>query len=290
MRLHDDEVAVDADLVRSLLAEQHPSLAGLPLRELRTTGTVNHIFRLGDDALVRLPRSPQWADGILREARLLPTVARAVSLVVPQPLALGRPTARYPLPWAVYRWVEGVPYADGLVEEVAAAHALAGFVGELRALDPVGVEPTGRRPLRELDEATRTALRASEDEVDTADALRAWDRALQAPPWDGIPRWVHTDLLRPNLLVHEGRLHAVLDFGAVGVGDPAQDVVPAWAVFGPDGRHAFRTRLGVGDGDGERARGYALHPAALIIPYYRRSNPGFVATAVRTVEQVLADR
>lgn len=114
-----------------------------------------------------------------------------------------------------------------------------------------------------------------------------WDRALGSAPWDGLPAWVHTDLLRPNLLVDAGRLRAVIDFGEVG--DPAHDVAAAWTVLRPEGRQAYRSLLDVDDATWERARGYALHQAALIIPYYRTSSPAFVATAVRTVEQVLSD-
>ena len=102
----------------------------------------------------------------------------------------------------------------------------------------------------------------------------------------GAPAWIHTDLLRPNLLVGDGRLRAVIDFG--GMGDPAADVVPAWSVFGAAGRAVYRDALAVDDGTWERARGYALHQA-MIIPYYAETNPDFVAVAARTVEQVLAD-
>ena len=87
----------------------------------------------------------------------------------------------------------------------------------------------------------------------------------------------------------DGRLRAVIDFGGVGLGDPATDVIPAWAVFGPAGRAAFRDALAVDDGTWNRARGIALHQAAALIPYYAVSNPTFAALGQRTVEQVLAD-
>jgi aminoglycoside phosphotransferase (APT) family kinase protein len=119
--------------------------------------------------------------------------------------------------------------------------------------------------------------------------LAAWSRALEAPPWDGPPVWIHTDLIRPNLLARQGRLDAVLDFGGAGVGDPAGDGIAAWSVFGPLGRRVYREALDLDDGEWERARGYALHQALLIVPYYRRTHPDFAASAMRTIGQVLAD-
>ena len=105
----------------------------------------------------------------------------------------------------------------------------------------------------------------------------------------GTPVWIHCDLLRPNLLVRDGRLSAVIDFGGIGAGDPATDVSPAWAVFDAPGRAAFRDALGVDDDTWARARGIALHQAALIVPYYAKTNPGFSALARRTIAQVLED-
>jgi aminoglycoside phosphotransferase (APT) family kinase protein len=198
--------------------------------------------------------------------------------------------SEYPFPWAVYRWIDGHPYADELVgDERQAARDLARFVTALRTADPAGAPRAGRRPLRELDAGIRAAIGASRDVVDADAATAAWECALQAPAWEGTPVWIHADLLRPNLLVDGGRLCAVIDFGAAGAGDPAADVIAAWSVFGPAGREVFRTALGVDDGTWNRARGFALHQAALIIPYYPETNPGFVALAKRTVEQVLAD-
>jgi len=206
-------------------------------------------------------------------------------------VARGHPASRYPFPWAIYRWIDGQPYTDELVEdEHGAASDLARFVGELRRVNPVAEAPRGgRKPLRELDAVTREAIQSSRDVIDGNAATAAWERALEAPAWDGAPVWIHADLLRPNLLVDGGRLRAVIDFGSAGVGDPAADVIAAWSVFNRGGRGTFRTVLGVDDGTWNRARGYALHQAALIIPYYIQTNPGFAAMAKRTIEEVLAD-
>jgi len=294
MTLHDGELPIDAALVARLLAEQLPAYAGLPLRAWPSTGTVHALFRLGDALVVRLPRLARWSAALEQEAAWLPRLAPHLSLGVPEAVALGRPTAAYPSAWAVHRWRVGAPYGTApLADESAAAAALAGFVRELRAIDPRGGPPAGRAPLAELDAETRAAIEAARALIDADAAQAAWRRALGAPAWDGAASWIHGDLMRPNLLVVDGRLDAVIDFGAVGVGDPAMDLVAAWSVFGRAGRAAFRRALhgvpGVDAGTWARARGYALHQAALIVPYYASSNPAFAAEGVRIVAEVLDD-
>jgi aminoglycoside phosphotransferase (APT) family kinase protein len=290
MKMHDGEVGIDAGLVRRLVDGQFPRLASLPVSAVQSTGTVNAIYRLGDHLCARLPRVQEYAGDLEDELRWLPWLAPQLSLRVPEPVATGHPAGGYPFPWAIYRWIDGQPYADELVEdERQAAIDLARFVAELRAIDPAGAPRAGRRPLRELDDATRTAIESSRSVID-ADAVAAvWERALEAPAWEGTPVWIHTDLLRPNLLAGGGRLSAVIDFGGAGIGDPAADVIAAWSVFGPAGRETFRGALDVDDGTWNRARGFALHQAAMIIPYYPETNPGFVALAKRTLDEVLAD-
>ena len=289
--MHEAELAVETEVVRRLVADQLPQLASLPVRPVASTGTVNAVFRLGEALCVRLPRVPAWAVSLDREREWLPRLGAAgLPLEIPVPVHHGRPGAGYPLPWMVLEWIEGLPYADGLVDdECRAAQDLAGFVRALRGLDPSRAPLAGRRPLLELDGQTREAIRASADLLDAPACLAAWDRALRSPVWDRRPAWIHGDLLRPNLLVRDGRLRAVIDFGGVGAGDPATDVVPSWSVFDRAGRAAYRDALDVDDGTWERARGIALHQAALIVPYYRDTNPAFTAVALRTVREVLAD-
>ncbi len=288
--MHKDEIAIDIALVRRLLGEQFPHLADYSATLVQSTGTVNAIYRVGADLCVRLPRREEWAESIYNEWSWLPKLAPFVSLEVPRPVGLGKPTDGYPCPWALYRWIEGVPYEADLVnDERQTACDLADFILELRKIDKEGAPPGGRRPLIELDAATRSAIASAIGLIDSEAVSAAWSRSLEAPPWDGNPVWIHGDLLKSNLLVRDGRLSAILDFGGAGIGDPAADVVPAWSVFNLDGREAFREALNVDDGTWSRARGYALHQAIMIIPYYRRTNPGFVTMAKRTVAEVQGD-
>jgi aminoglycoside phosphotransferase (APT) family kinase protein len=289
--MHDGEAEIDVALVRRLVGAQFPGLAGLQVREVSSTGTVNAIYRLGDQLGARLPRLPRYVASLEREWRWLPVLAPGLTMRVPEPVALGQPTAEYPFTWMIYRWIDGHPYADQLIDdERQAARDLARFVSEIRRIALAADAPAGgRRPLAQLDAGTRTSIAEAADVIDRAAARAAWEAALRSPAWDGRPVWIHADLLRPNLLVAGGRIRAVIDFGGAGAGDPATDVIPAWAVFGPAGRAAFREALDVDDGTWRRARGIALHQAAALIPYYAVSNPAFAALGRRTVEQVIAD-
>jgi len=280
--MHVGEVPIDRALVERLVATQYPELAREPVREVRSIGTVNAIYRVGEEHCARLPRLPEWADALRRECAWLPWLAPRLTLRQPEPVFLGEPADEYPLPWAIFRWLEGEPYGS-VWDERPEAETLGRFVAGLHALPvPADAPRGGRAPLAELDDVTRAALESDA-------SVAAWDRALEAPVWDGVPTWAHNDLLAPNLLTYNGALEAVIDWGSLGVGDPAQDLVPAWAIFSPLGRRLFRKQVDVDDGTWERGRGYALHQAALIIPYYRTSNPAFTAMAERTVAEIIRE-
>ncbi|KAM3099831.1 aminoglycoside phosphotransferase family protein [Phormidesmis sp. 146-12] len=290
MKMHEGEVDIDEFLVKRLVAAQFPQFAKLPIHPIQSTGTVNAIYRLGNHLCARFPLLESWARDIEKEWDWLPKLAPHLSLHVPEPVAKGQPTGEYPFPWAIYRWIEGHSYRDDLIQdERQAAADLAQFLIELRCIDPLGAPRTGRRPLRELNAVTCAAIEASRGVIDSNAVALAWKSALETPLWDGRPVWIHTDLLRSNLLVKGGRLWAVIDFGGIGVGDPAADIIAAWSVFNPIGRSVFRAALDVDDDTWNRARGYALHQAVLIIPYYAETNPGLVTLAERTIKEVLTD-
>jgi aminoglycoside phosphotransferase (APT) family kinase protein len=289
--VHADEVMVDDDLVHALLVEQYPEWADLPLKRMASTGTDNAIYRVGDDLGLRLPRI-DWAVGqIGKEHEWLPRLAPRLPTPVPEPVSLGEPGRGYPFPWLVYRWLDGTDaIADDRLEWCGLARQVAQFVLALQAIDTTGAPPSGARggPLQAVDDVTRRALAALDEEIDVQAASAVWDAALAAEGWTGAPVWVHGDLLPGNVLVANGSLAGIIDWSAAGVGDPACELMLVWAMPAP-ARVAYREALGVDDATWARGRGWALQQAALFIPYYARTIPDGVAAARRRLTTILRD-
>lgn len=289
--MHADEVDTDADLVGRLLAGQFPHWAGRGIEPVASTGTDNALYRLGDDMVVRLPRIHWAVDAVAKEQRWLPTLAPALPVAIPTPLGSGRPAEGYPYPWSVYRWLEGQnPVADELDDATSLAGEVARFVVALRHIDPSGAPAAERGgPLVDRDAPTRKAIVALKGMIDTTTADAAWTDALRVPAWSGPSVWIHGDLQSGNLLTVDGRLGAVIDFGGLGVGDPACDLIVAWNLFSGRARQHFRDAVGADEQTWARGRGWALSIALIALPYYLETNPAIVAGALRTIHQVLAD-
>ncbi len=293
-RLHADEVDIDASLVERLLAAQFPHWADLSVSRVDSSaGTSNVMYRLGADLAVRLPRTPDAAHGVDKEQRWLPHLAPHLPLAVPEVLGAGVPGEGYPLPWTVCRWLDGhdaltVPLTDPR----HAAVELARFVVALRRVDPAGGPPAFRGgSVRERDDHVRDAIRdlSAERALAARAATVAWEDALGLPPWQGEPVWVHSDLIPGNLLARNGKLSAVIDFGAAGIGDPACDTMVAWTMLTAETRPLFRAAVDVDDETWARGRGWALCFGLTAAHYYRVSNPVFAALGRRAMDEALAD-
>jgi aminoglycoside phosphotransferase (APT) family kinase protein len=295
-RMHADELDVGVGLVRRLLAEQFPEWEGLPLEPVLPLGTDNANFRLGDDLLVRLPRRPRTSVTLEKERRWLPRLAPHLPLPVPVPLAEGVAADGYPFAWSVYGWLPGetatvAPIADPL----QLAHDLAELIAALWCIDPSDGPAPGEHnffrgePLAARDEAMRVGVAALADEVDMDAVTAAWDDALAAPEWQRAPVWIHGDLDARNLLVRDGRLSAVIDWGSAGVGDPACDVMVAWKLLPPDARGVFRAALDIDDATWRRGRGWALSQAIGALAYYtEETNAVLVLEARRWLSALFA--
>ncbi|MFL5921601.1 MAG: aminoglycoside phosphotransferase family protein [Gaiellaceae bacterium] len=292
--MHPGELALDEAVVRRLVDTQFPQWAGLPLERVGSSGTVNVLYRLGDELVVRLPRVCEggkvWSRGAFdRDREWLPQLAPLLPAAVPEPLAKGAPGEDYPTDWAVYAWLPGEhPDPERLAEPGSLARQLAGFIRALRAVETGRAPESGRgSSLERWDEPTRAALHELEGSIDTAAALADWERALAAAPWDGAPVWAHGDLMPANLLLQGTRLTGVLDWGGAGLGDPAIDLQPAWNSLSGHARGVFREELHVDDASWERGRGWALWTGIVALPYYRETNPELAGNAAFRIGQVL---
>lgn len=291
-RMHAGEPDIGAALVHRAIAAQFPQWAALPVEPVGSVGTSNAMYRLGEDMVVRLPRTAGTADDVDREHTWLPRLAPSLPVAVPVPLAKGMPTEGYPWPWSVYRWLDGENPLPGRVvaEPGLFAKDLAEFVTALREIDPAGGPSSYRsESLEARDATTRSAITELRGTVDAEAVTGVWDTALKAPAWAGSPVWIHADLQPGNLLMAEGRLSAVIDFECLGLGDPAVDLIVAWYVVPAGARGAFRDAVEADAATWTRGRGWALSIALLELAYYRETNPTMAAIARHVIREVLAD-
>ncbi|NEC28310.1 aminoglycoside phosphotransferase family protein [Streptomyces sp. SID8111] len=292
MRMRPDELDLDAGLVARLIAAQFPRWAGLPVRRLRSSGTENAMFRLGTELVVRLPRYPGAVEGVAHEQHWLPRLGPRLPCAVPEPVGLGEPGAGFPWPWSVYRWLDGEnPVAGAPDDPEGLAVGLAGFVTALRSLAPEG-GPAGHRgvPLGTRDAPTREAIGRLAGRIDTEAVTSLWEEAVRVPAHAGPPVWAHGDLSPGNVLVDGGRLAAVIDFGSVGTGDPAVDLIVAWNLLPAGARDVFREAVGADAAQWARGRGWALSISLIQLPFYWDTNPPLAANSRHVIKEILAER
>jgi len=289
MRMHADELPIDAALVAGLVAAQFPEWAALPLEPVRYFGTDNAIYRLGEELAVRLPRREHNVLGLRKELRWLPRLAPLLPLAIPEPVAEGAPGAGYPLEWAIYRWLPGEPAYEA--PPAAPRPELVALLAAFRSISLPDGPPPGPHnayrgaPLEPGDEIVRA--RISELGLGR-EALAVWEAALEAGEWQGEPVWLHGDLDVRNLLVVDGRLGGVVDFGTLGVGDPAADVMVAWKMLTATERDVFRRDLEIDEATWARSRGCALAQAVGALAYYTdENNPILVREARNWLAAVL---
>ncbi|MEU4192250.1 aminoglycoside phosphotransferase family protein [Kribbella sp. NPDC026611] len=260
-------VAVETEQVRRLVATQFPEWAGLPVEPVAKGGWDNWTFHLGTELVVRLPSAAEYAEAVEKEHRWLPVLAPQLPLTIPVPVSLGKPTADYPHPWSIYRWLDGVTAtSDRIADPEQFALDLAGFLAALQSVDATdGPQPGIHNwyrggTLRTYDKLVQQALEELDGYVDVALARQIWTDAL-ASRWDGVDRWFHGDVAEGNLLLADGRLTAIIDFGTCGVGDPSCDLAIAWTLLTPTARTLFRNHLSTDNPTWSRGQGWALWKA-----------------------------
>jgi aminoglycoside phosphotransferase (APT) family kinase protein len=296
----DGRAGIDADLVRRLVAAQFPDWADRLVTPVEVDGWDNRTYRLGADLTVRLPTAAGYVPAVSKECTWLPRLAPALPVAVPTIVGVGALGEGYPYPWSIRRWLPG-ERADHavLADEAAFAAEVAGFLRALHRCDTTGGPVAGEHSWHRgaspaaYDAQTRRCLQDLAGRIDTAAAAEVWDAALAAR-WSSAPVWFHGFVAAGNLLVVDGRLSAVIDFGTAGVGDPACDLVIAWTLFSGESRRAFRTAMALDAGTWARARGWVLWKSLLGLTAWIDTgridtDPALAAVDRRIVEDVIAE-
>lgn len=291
----DKKPNINASLVERLIATQFPQWADLAIMPVEFDGWDNRTFRLGEDMAVRLPSAEWYVAQVEKEQRWLPKLAPHLPLPIPVPLAMGIPADGYPWHWSVYQWLEGeIATVARINDKDQFAIMLAQFLGALQQIDPTGGPPPGWHnffrggPLKTYDAQTRDAISTLHGRIDTDTVTEVWDAALDAD-WHGTPVWFHGDVSAGNLLVRNGSLIAVIDFGCSGVGDPSCDLAIAWTLFSGESRETFRAALPLDSATWARGRGWTLWKGLITFAEHIDTNLDEAGKARHVINEVLAD-
>lgn len=261
-----NHLKITKDLVNSLIEEQFPQYQNLDIEAVKFSGIDNRTYRLGKEMLIRLPSAECYAPQVLKEQTWLPKLALHLSTTIPTPLHTGNPNNDYPWHWSIYKWIPGTSAnqinlsADSLKQ---LAKDLAQFIRELHQAPTQGAPEGGQHNfhrgchLSVYDEDTRRYIKQLQGIIDTQKALETWEIALSSC-WEKAPIWVHGDMASGNLLIKDSRLNAVIDFGCMGTGDPACDLVISWTLLDSESRAIFQEEVGLDTETWNRARGWAL--------------------------------
>jgi aminoglycoside phosphotransferase (APT) family kinase protein len=292
--VHDDQLDVTTDIVATLIRDQFPQWSGMPMHPVSSTGTVNAIFRIGDDLSARLPLRPSdvaEASAVLeREARASAELAQVSRLPAPEPVALGKPGGGYPMPWSIQTWIPGTVAFDADPSgSEAFAEDLGAFIAALRKAETRGRRFSGEGRggvLTDHDDWMAQCFAESEGLLDVAPLRQAWSHFRELPR-TGPDVMSHGDLIPGNVLVAGDRLVGVLDTGGFGPADPALDLVSAWHLLRRSPRDTFRRTLGCDDLEWERGKAWAFQQAMGLVWYYVDSNPAMSGLGRRTLDRVV---
>jgi aminoglycoside phosphotransferase (APT) family kinase protein len=292
---NNEQLMINDALVRRLVAIQFPQWKDLSVRPVARSGWDNRTFHLGEHMLVRMPSEADYALQVEKEQRWLPKLAPLLPLPIPAPLALGEPAEGYPWRWSIYRWIEGEAAASAPISDLKNfAIDLANFLAALQKIDSTGGPLAGPHSfyrggaLSTYDAETRQAIKVLKDKIDVNTATELWEKAL-ATTWHGSPVWVHGDVSIGNLLVKDGQLSAVIDFGQLSIGDPACDLAISWTFFKDESREAFRSALNLDAGTWARGRAWTLWKALICAADLANSNAVEATQAWRIIDEVLSD-
>ncbi len=286
---------IDSTLAGSLIATQFPLWKNLSIRPVKHGGWDNKTFHLGMDMTIRMPTTREYALQVEKEQKWLPKLAPFLPLSIPQPVAIGEPGHGYPWKWSIYRWIEGdIASVATTTNSNNFASTLAQFLIALQQIDTTNGPLPGEHnffrggKVATYDTEVRRALIALKDNIDVNTAIDVWETALLTS-WQKTPVWIHGDVSAGNLLVQQGHLHAVIDFGMLGIGDPACDLATAWTLFDGESQTVFREEMAMDENSWSRGRGWALWKALVEASGISKTNTQTKQSAMNTIQKVLKE-
>ena len=289
--LHKKEAKLSLELVKQLLKDQFSHYSHLAIQPLNHQGTDNVMLKLGDDKIIRLPRTQRSEESLKKECLWLPKIERGLSIEIPHIIEVGQPSEQYSFQWAIVNYLDGSSPSDNSPLDLAqAARDLGHFIKELQRVDTTDAPLCSRKsPSMRSDKETRQLIPALSDVFDVKEITQLWEVALKVPTWEKAPVWLHGDIHAGNLLVQNRKITGVIDFGMSGVGDPACDLMVAWMLFGTDERVILRSVIEPDESMWDRARGCALHFGIMAYSYYKNRNPFLAGLAKKTLEEVIRE-
>lgn len=293
--LSNQKLIIDKKLVRSLVDNQFPQWKNLSIRPVSQSGWDNRTFHLGENMLVRMPSDTHYALQVTKEQHWLPILAPLLPLSIPSPIAMGIPQDEYPWHWSVYRYLLGESASTAHITDLNQfAKTLATFLNVFQKINttngPVaGLHSFYRGGLLSIyDAETRQAIGTLKDKIDQDIATEIWEEALKTT-WQDLPVWVHGDLSSGNLLVQDGQLSAVIDFGQLAIGDPACDLAITWTFFKDKSREIFRKSLQLDSNTWARGRAWTLWKALITAAGITNPNDTEAKECWRIIHDVIND-
>lgn len=293
--MNDESIMPTLDLARNLIAEQFPEFSDLPIADVEKQGHDNRTYRLGDHMLIRMPTAADYALKVPKEQELLPGLAERLSLIIPAPIKMGKPSVDYPYPFSIYKWLPGksinlLMLTDQEKEQLA--FDLAKFLKDLQSISDIEGPAPGQHNwwrgdhVSIYDKGAKKQIAELSDVIDAPRALTLWDQAC-ATRWNNHPIWIHGDFAIGNILMDDGKLSAVIDFSGAAVGDPACDLVIAWTYLSGKAREIFMSGMNMDPDTWLRARAWALWKATFELCQIADKNSPEADLQKRIIDEVM---
>lgn len=289
-------INITIDLVRKLILEQFPEYSSLPITSVEKQGHDNRTYRLGEGLLIRMPTAESYALKVPKEQELLPKIAPHLSVNISMPIKMGDPSEDYPYQFSIYKWLDGksanfLHINDQVLEYIALE--LANFLKELHSINNIEGPGPGQHNwwrggcVDVYDKGARAQITNLADMLDTNKAMDLWVKACSTK-WSNPPVWIHGDFASGNMLIKDNKLSGIIDFGGMGVGDPACDLVIAWTFLKGKSREIFKEAMKLDDDTWMRARGWALWKATFELCNIMDKNSLDATKQIKIIEDVLA--